>query len=143
VSDSVLIHVGVRASDIGKSVKFWRDALGLRVAATIPPDSDSPRGYDLTDGRHNFRVFQHSGPERPPNVVGLLDYLHIGVVVPNLATTAQRLTNMGFHIYWDGVSGGKEYDPSHPPSESFKVEDPDGITVDVTGSREQWPGVGL
>jgi hypothetical protein len=58
----------------------------------------------------------------------------------------RRLHDLGFHIYWDGVSGGKAidaFDPSTPPSESFKVEDPDGITVDVTASRDQWPGVGL
>jgi hypothetical protein len=26
---------------------------------------------------------------------------------------------------------------------AFKVEDPDGITVDVTASDDQWPGQGL
>ena len=29
---SVLIHVGVRASDLSESIRFWRDGLGLRVA---------------------------------------------------------------------------------------------------------------
>lgn len=139
----ILVHVGVRASDLVASVAFWRDALGLRVAGTLPPDSDSPHCYDLTDGLHNFRVFQHSGPPRPPHVSGMLDYLHIGVVVEDLSSAATRLSELGHRIFWDGVSGGKEYDPSTPPSESFKVEDPDGITVDVTASPQQWPGVGL
>lgn len=141
----VLVHVGVRATNIEKTIRFWRDALGLRVAATIPPDDPNPRGYDLTDGHHNFRVFQHNGPPRPDNVTGLLDYLHVGVVVDDLAGAATRLHDLGFNIYWDGVSGGQPttFDPKNPPSESFKVEDPDGITVDVTGTRQQWPGVGL
>ena len=73
----------------------------------------------------------------------MLDYLHIGVRVDDLAAAAQRLTDLGFQIIWDGVSGGRAYDPSTPPSDSFKVEDPDGIVVDVTASRAQWPGVGL
>ena len=137
---ATLIHVGVRASDVQASLRFWRDGLGLRVA------NELERGLDLTDGYHNVRVFQHRGAPRAPHVRGIVDYLHVGVVVENLAETAQRLNAMGFRIYWDGVSGGQAtdgFDPAHPPSESFKVEDPDGITVDVTGSRGQWPGVGL
>jgi hypothetical protein len=37
--------------------------------------------------------------------------------------------------------GGKAYNSNLPPDESFKVEDPDGIVVDVTASDDQWPGV--
>ena len=146
MSSPVLVHVGVRASNLERTIRFWRDGLGLRVASTIPADSPTPHCYDLTDGHHNFRVFQHNGPERPANVTGLLDYLHVGVVVPHLGEAANRLHGLGFHIYWDGVSGGQAigtFDPANPPSESFKVEDPDGITVDVTASSDQWPGVGL
>ncbi len=60
---------------------------------------------------------------------------------PSEITTASRFADLGFQIIWDGVDGGKPYDPSTPPSESFKVEDPDGIVVDVTASPDQWPGV--
>ncbi|HEX2183948.1 MAG TPA: VOC family protein [Chloroflexota bacterium] len=134
---TVLAHVGVRATDLERTIRFWRDALGLRVAATMPGC------YDLTDGLHNFRVFQHNGRPRPAHVSGLLDYLHVGVVVDDLAAAARRCTELGFEIIWDGVDGGRAYDPNDPPSESFKVEDPDGIVVDVTGSRGQWPGVGV
>lgn len=134
---STLVHVGVRATNLEKTVQFWRDALGLRVF------SQMDGCYDLTDGHHNFRVFQHNGPDRPSHVGGMLDYLHIGVRVPDLREAAQRIDALGFQIIWDGVDGGKPYDPSSPPSKSFKVEDPDGIVVDVTASDDQWPGVQL
>jgi catechol 2,3-dioxygenase-like lactoylglutathione lyase family enzyme len=120
-----------------KTVQFWRDALGLKVF------SQMDGCYDLTDGHHNFRVFQHNGPDRPTHIGGMLDYLHIGVRVPDLREAAQRIDALGFQIIWDGVDGGKPYDPSSPPSKSFKVEDPDGIVVDVTASDDQWPGVQL
>lgn len=135
MSSSTLVHVGVRASDLPRTLQFWRDALGLEVVAAH--DSYS----DLSDGLHNFRVFQHAGPSRPPHVSGMLDYLHIGVQVPDLSEAAQRFENLGFQIIWDGVDGGKPYDPKTPPSESFKVEDPDGIVVDVSARPDQWPGV--
>ncbi|MEZ4507004.1 MAG: VOC family protein [Thermomicrobiales bacterium] len=64
----------------------------------------------------------------------MLDYLHIGVLVDDLATAAERLQGLGFEIIWDVVDGGKPYDPSNPPTESFKVADPDGIVVDVSAN---------
>lgn len=134
---SMLVHVGVRASNLEETVRFWRDALGLEVFSTMEGC------YDLTDGYHNFRVFQHSGPKRPPHVGGLLDYLHIGVRVPNVQEAAKRCRTLGFEIIWDGVESGKPADPNTPSSGSFKAEDPDGIVVDVTASEAQWPGVEL
>jgi catechol 2,3-dioxygenase-like lactoylglutathione lyase family enzyme len=137
MATSMLVHVGVRATDLQETLRFWHEALGLRIINELPD------GYDLTDGYHNFRLFEHRGAERPPHVSGMLDYLHIGVRVPDLSAAAQRFTDLGFQIIWDGVSGGKPYDPATPPSESFKVEDPDGIVVDVSASEDQWPGVAL
>ena len=134
---STLVHVGVRATNLPETLRFWRDALGLRVVG------ETDTSCDLTDGRHNFRVFQHGGAERPAHVSGMLDYLHIGVQVSDLAAAARRFQELGFRIIWDGVDGGKPYDPATPPSESFKVEDPDGIVVDVSGSPDQWPGVSI
>ena len=134
---TTLVHVGVRATDLPETLRFWRESLGLQVV------QETDAHCDLTDSRHNFRVFQHAGPERPPHVSGMLDYLHIGVLVDDLSRTATRLQELGFEIIWDGVDGGKPYDPAHPPTESFKVADPDGIVVDVSGNPNQWPGVGL
>lgn len=131
---STLVHIGVRATNLEETIRFWRDALGLEVFLTMDGC------YDLTDGYHNFRVFQHNGPKRPPHVGGMLDYLHIGVRVPDLQEAAKRCEANGFTIISDGV-GGETYDPNSPPEEAFKVEDPDGIVVDVTASDDQWPGV--
>jgi catechol 2,3-dioxygenase-like lactoylglutathione lyase family enzyme len=132
-----LVHVGVRATDLAETLRFWRDGLGLQVV------QESEVHSDLTDGWSNFRVFQHAGPERPPHVSGMLDYLHIGVLVDDPSAAAIRLRNLGFEIIWDGVDGGKPYDPVNPPTESFKVADPDGIVVDVSANPDQWPGVTL
>lgn len=132
-----LVHVGVRASNLAASLRFWRDALDLTVV------QETAVHCDLTDGLHNFRVFQHAGPTRPEHVSGMLDYLHIGVLVADLSAAAVRMQELGFEIIWDGVDGGRPYDPNDPPTESFKVADPDGIVVDVSASPNQWPGVSL
>jgi catechol 2,3-dioxygenase-like lactoylglutathione lyase family enzyme len=132
---TALVHAGIRATDLAETLRFWRDGLGLQAV------QESDVHCDLTDGQHNFRVFQHAGPERPPHVSGMLDYLHIGLLVSDLAETATRLQDFGFTIFWDGVDGGKPYDPIHPPAESFEVEDPDGIVMDISANPAQWPGV--
>ena len=105
-----LVHVGVRASNLEASLGFWRDALGLEVCAT------RDGACDLTDGHHNVRVFQHRGPDRPPHVGGLLDYLHIGVRVPDLTAAARRCEALGFRILSDGPAG-EPFDPRLPTHE--------------------------
>ena len=133
---TTLVHIGVRASDIEQTIRFWRDGLGLPVVA------QKGTTYDLSDGIHNFRVFQHDGPARPGHLKGMLDYLHIGVRVPNLEAAARRLRDMGYELFSDGLSG-KIPDGETIKESAFKVEDPDGISVDVTASDDQWPGVDL
>ena len=134
---TTLVHVGVRATDLEKTIRFWRDGLGIPVVAT------QENCFDLSDGHHNFRVFQHNGPERPQHVSGMLDYLHIGVRVSDLEGAAQRLLDMGYEIFSDGLGGKIPVDVHNIEEGAFKVEDPDGITVDVTGSDDQWPGAQL
>lgn len=134
---TTLVHIGVRATDIEKTIRFWRDGLGLRLVQV------RDTCYDLTDGYHNFRVFQHNGPSRPAHVSGMLDYLHVGVRVPDLEAAAQRLTEMGYEIFSDGLDGKEPLAPDNLAEGAFKVEDPDGITVDITASDDQWPGTGL
>ena len=134
---ATLVHVGVRTSGLEKTIRFWRDGLGL------PVFSQMENCYDLSDGYHNFRVFQHNGPERPRHVSGMLDYLHIGVLVPDLEAAAKRLLDMGYEIFSDGLAGKVPLSPDNLSEGAFKVEDPDGITVDVTSSNDQWPGARL
>ena len=134
---TVLVHIGVRATNLEKTIRFWRDGLGLPVV------SAQENCFDLSDGHHNFRVFQHNGPSRPNHVSGMLDYLHIGVRVPDLEAAGQRLLDMGYEIFSDGLGGKEVVDPTNITEGAFKVEDPDGITVDVTARSDQWPGAGL
>ncbi len=130
-----LVHVGIRATDLERTMRFWRDGLGIPVVAT------GDESFDLSDGYHNFRIFQHNGPDRPPHVSGMLDYLHIGVRVSDLEGAASRLLEMGYEIFSDGLAGKIPVDVHSIEEGAFKVEDPDGITVDITGSNDQWPGV--
>jgi catechol 2,3-dioxygenase-like lactoylglutathione lyase family enzyme len=134
MSNTTLVHVGVAATDLERSLRFWRDVLGLRVL------EDRGGLVVLTDGAHNFTVFRYHG-DRPPHVAGHPSYLHIGVQVADLADTLRRCTDLGMEIICDDIDDCRPYDPANPPARSFKVQDPDGIVVDVTASDDQWLGV--
>ena len=58
----------------------------------------------------------------------------------SLADAAQRFSASGFEIIWDGVEEGRPYDPATPPSDASQGAGPDGIVVEGTESRNQWPG---
>jgi catechol 2,3-dioxygenase-like lactoylglutathione lyase family enzyme len=133
---TTFVHIGVAASDLDRSLRFWRDALGLAVL-------DRRDGLVvLSDGLHNVTVFQYGGA-RPSHPAGHQSSLHVGVKVPDLAAALDRLTEGGFAIICDDIDDCRPYDPANPPRQSFKVEDPDGIVVDVTASDDQWLGVRL
>jgi len=59
--------------------------------------------------------------------------VHVGVRATDLQATIR---------FWrDGLGGKIPVDIHNIRAGAFKVEDPDGITVDVTASHDQWPGV--
>jgi catechol 2,3-dioxygenase-like lactoylglutathione lyase family enzyme len=129
-----LVHVGVAATDLDRSLRFWRDVLGLEVM------DERESIVVLSDGAHNFTVFEYAR-SRPPHVAGNAGYLHIGVQVANLAETLHRCLDLGLKIICDDIDDCRPFDSANPPRQSFKVEDPDGIVVDVTASDDQWLGV--
>ena len=88
----------MRATDIDETIRFWRDGLGLRLV------QDRGQSFDLTDGYHNFRIFQHNGPSRPEHVSGMLDYLHIGIRVPDLEAAGAAFDGYGLRDFfrWSG-----------------------------------------
>jgi catechol 2,3-dioxygenase-like lactoylglutathione lyase family enzyme len=133
---TTFVHVGVAATDLDRSLRFWRDVLGLRVIETRPGIAI------LTDGLHNVTVFRYGG-DRSPHPAGHQSYLHVGVRVADLAETLGRCLDQGLTILCDDVDYCRPFDPANPPTRSFKVEDPDGIVVDVTASADQWLGVAV
>jgi catechol 2,3-dioxygenase-like lactoylglutathione lyase family enzyme len=59
--NSLLVHVGVRASDLAASLRFWRDALGLQVVSEIEGNTDLSDGYQLL-GRWTERRTESARP---------------------------------------------------------------------------------
>jgi catechol 2,3-dioxygenase-like lactoylglutathione lyase family enzyme len=113
----VLHHVLIEVADIGKSLKFYRDCLGLSLAsqsngfATL---ESANAGIYLSEGRWGWE-----DPRASQKTRGLGMYPHFEVV--NAAAAVERFRKAGYTI----VQEPRTYDWG---TEAF-VRDPDGYVI--------------
>jgi catechol 2,3-dioxygenase-like lactoylglutathione lyase family enzyme len=136
VSNAILVHIGVLTSDLGRALSFWRDLLGLRII------EERRSLVILSDGLHNITLIQRNTSAKA-GIDGESAPVHIGVRVDDLAAALQGCLDLGLEITCDDIDNCRPYDPDNPPVASFKVQDMDGVLVDITASTSQWLGVAL
>ena len=128
-----LRHLALRAHDPEATRRFYVDGLGLRYLGLRRPGSEA---FDLSDGYMNLTVIPYCGPERPV-LEEVTEYIHFGFIVEDAAAAYDRLAAMGAPMLRLDVKERLEFSPP-PPDGSFKVADPDGNVVDVTGNPAEW-----
>jgi catechol 2,3-dioxygenase-like lactoylglutathione lyase family enzyme len=128
-----LMHVAIRARDPGETRRFYEEGLGMRFIGVRPSGAGA---FDLADGRTNLTIIPYDGPERPRLEEGT-EQIHFGFLVEDATATFRRLTAMGYTMLKENV---KTRDPVKEPDPrgSFKVADPDGNVIDVTGNPQEW-----
>ena len=82
-------------------------------------------------------MIPYTGPQRQDLEEGN-EHVHFGFLVADAAQAYERLMAAGATFLRSDVKLRDE--PSGPPTAagSFKVADPDGNVVDVTGNPEEW-----
>jgi catechol 2,3-dioxygenase-like lactoylglutathione lyase family enzyme len=126
-------HLALRARDPEATRRFYVEGLGLRFVGFRPSGSGS---YDLSDGTINLTVIPYTGPDRPV-FEEVTEYVHFGFMVDDAAAAYHRLAALGAPMLRLDVK--ERLDPAVPaPDGSFKVADPDGNVVDVTGNPNEW-----
>lgn len=134
-----LRHLALRCRDMEASRRFYELAIGFQFVGYRP----SGMGLDLSDGVNNMTLLQHPlDADRSPMEEGN-EFIHFGVIVEDLEACYRRLREQGAIFSKDDVKLRNEIQEAHLPTRSFKVLDPDGNVVDVTGNREEWRGVRL
>ncbi len=129
----MLRHLALRVNDPAASRRFYEEGLGLRFIGYRRPGSQA---FDLSDGYMNLTILPYEGPERP-KFQEVTEYVHFGFRVPNARACYDRLLAMGFEMLRLDVK--ERLEPEAPePRGSFKVADPDGNVVDVTGNAKEW-----
>lgn len=120
-----LAHIGLTVADLERSLRFYRDTLGLEVSRTI----DLPGGVRIVflsvAGHGEIELFHYPAtqptPEaaRQPQTVGLK---HIALGVADLDATVAQLKEHGITF---------EAEPT-PERRRAVFHDPDGIPIELT-----------
>ena len=129
-----LAHVAIRAVNAEATRRFYEDGLGLRFLGYRRPGA---RSFDLSDGALNVTVIPYEGPPREPHEEGA-EHIHIGFQVPDAVATYERLRTIDAAFLRSDVKVRDESVGPPLPGGSFKVADPDGNVVDVTGNPAEW-----
>ena len=129
-----LRHIALRTKDMEASRLFY-ETIGFEFVGYR-----GRGGLDLSDGTLNMTILQYNGTERPPFEEGT-EFIHFGIIVEDLASIYNTLRDSGFELIMDNVKKGDDINDNKPPERSFKVADPDGNVVDITGAKDEWRGV--
>lgn len=114
------LHTMLRISDVDVSLRFFRDALGLRVLHTAPnPSGRFTLIYLAAPGDDGAQIeLTHNWDPEP---LGLSrNFGHIAYAVENIYATCERLQSWGVEI-------------ARPPRDGRMafVRSPDGISVEL------------
>lgn len=96
-----IAHIGIATPRIEDALKFWRDALGLRVAHTEEVAEQGVRVAMLPLGGPNVELLEPTGPDSP--VAKFLEKRgpgihHIAVHVPDIRAALARLRTGGARL---------------------------------------------
>ena len=96
-----IAHIGIATPRIEDSLKFWRDALGLKVAHTEEVAEQGVRVAMLPLGGPNVELLEPTGPDSP--VAKFLEKRgagihHVAVRVPDIRAALARLRDGGARL---------------------------------------------
>ena len=117
-------HIGLKVTDMDRSLHFYHDVLGLDVLHTSGPHANGGRSATLRAGTEKLDVFYRpdfvaTDKDKP---VGM-DHLCLTVAADSAEFILEYLRECAVEIMWGPVTRGG--------STSVYVFDPDGIHVEL------------
>ena len=141
-SDTHIGRVRLRVGDLERSLQFYRDVLGFRVAreersrVALAPRADNRQDDGDTDGARELIVLEEKpGIRRRPSRPATTGLYHVALLVPSRAELGRTLLGLNQAQYpLRGMS-------DHAVSESLYLDDPDGNGLEIYADRPraQWP----
>jgi metallothiol transferase len=121
---TALDHIGLKVTDMDRSLHFYHDVLGLEVLHTSGPHANGGRSATLAVGAEKLDVFY-----RPDFVaadrdspIGM-DHLCLAVDGHSMERVLDHLREHAVEVMWGPVTRGE--------TTSVYVFDPDGIHVEL------------
>jgi catechol 2,3-dioxygenase len=125
-------HVHLKVSDLGRSVAFYRDALGFEITGRLGPAA----AFLAAGGYHHhigLNVWESRGGSAAPR--GSTGLYHFAILYPSRAALAQALRRLqAAGVPLEGAA-------DHGVSEALYLRDPDGNGIELYRDRprEEWP----
>lgn len=126
-------HFAIRTRDIAQSRKFYEEGLGLHFLG-FRPSGDS---MDLSDGNVNLTLLPYEGSPRTALEEGE-EFIHLGFWVDDLTATCERFLALGAPVVREDVKERRLPSGASIDTGSFKVLDPDGNVLDISGNADEW-----
>ena len=133
-----LHHITVIASDLERTIAFYRDLLGLAVVRDGPSDDDPQARhvwFGALDGAPGTLVSFMQYPELPAGVVGVGSTHHFALVVES----ADEQEAWRDYLREHGVECTEVLDRG--PFKSIYVRDPDGHIVEIATRGPGFPPI--
>ena len=121
-----LDHVGIQASDLDRSVRFYTTAFGLSEVQAPFPKTEA-RWLSFGNGQllhivaHGRRGVLHN------------EWDHFALACPDLQANIARLDRM--HVAWTDMSGGHQVQKRPDEVSQIFVRDPDGYNIELNDAR--------
>lgn len=121
--------VSLQVSDLGRSVAYYEDVLGLSVL-----DQDTSRARLAPRGSSAHLIeLQHEPSTRPVPRGGVLGLYHFAILLPSRTALGQFVRHLARKQHQFGAA-------DHLVSEAIYLWDPDGLGIEVYADRprEEW-----
>ncbi|NLW22532.1 MAG: lactoylglutathione lyase [Tissierellia bacterium] len=118
------LHTCIRVMDLEKSLKFYKEALGLRETKRMDfPEEEFTLVY-LSDekGEYEIELTYNYNPEKPYEIGN--GFSHIALSVEDLEASRERHKEMGYEVTEIMGLPGKDM-------RFYFVTDPDGYDVEI------------
>jgi catechol 2,3-dioxygenase len=138
-SDTHIGRVRLRVGDLERSLRFYRDVLGLRVAreagSIVALAARSVADEQGSSGRELIVLDERPGIRRRPARPVTTGLYHVALLVPSRAELGRAL--LGLHQAQYPLRGMSD----HAVSESLYLDDPDGNGLEIYADRPRstWP----
>ena len=119
--------VHLQVSDLGRSVDYYEQVLGLRVLTRSGRDAALGPQASTTSLLH-LRERTGAAPVPPGGALGLF---HFAILVPSRGDLGRFLAHLGAHRSASGLTGLSD----HLVSEAIYLSDPDGLGIEVYADR--------
>ena len=126
IAAPALDHVGIQASDLDRTIRFYTTVLGLREVPA--PFSKADARWMTFENGYKLHVVGHGQAATTHN-----KWDHIALACSDLPAMIARLESL--HVAWTDMSGDRTLQRRPDGVTQIFIRDPDGYNIELNDAR--------